>query len=114
MGDRGAFKERLRRLVENSKYTRGQIAEMCGTTEASLSRYLNGERMPKPEILANLATALGTTSDYLLGREDRFSQYQELKALVARRRDSISRSQRRELSDILLGINERIEMEENV
>ena len=95
-----------------SSYTQKQIAALCHTTEASLSRYMNGERMPKPQILANLATALHTTTDYLLGHPDPFSDYAEIRALVARSRDHFNDEQRKELSDIVLGINKRLEWEE--
>ncbi len=94
-----------------SKYTQKQIAMLCHTTEASLSRYMSGDRIPKPEILANLATALHTTTDYLLGKENKFKDYAEIKALVARSKEFWSSEQKKELSDILMGINERLEKE---
>lgn len=108
------FVKRLHDLVFESRYTQKQIAQLCGITEASLSRYMNGERMPQPEILANLATALHTTTDYLLGKEEPYSDYAELKALVSRSSQSFTEEQRKELSGILLGITERLEQEENV
>lgn len=105
------FIERFKELLNESQYSQKQIAELCHTTEASLSRYVNGERMPKPEVLANLATALQTTTDYLLGKANRYADFQEIKALIARSKSYYSDEQRKELSDILMGINERIEME---
>lgn len=111
MGDDEIFVRRLRELMFESKYTQKQIAQLCHTTEASLSRYMNGERIPKPEILANLATALHTTTDYLLGKSDPYSDYAEVKALVARSRQYMTDEQKKELSDILMGINERLDKE---
>jgi transcriptional regulator with XRE-family HTH domain len=104
------FIERFKELLKESKYSQKQIAELCHTTEASLSRYVNGERMPKPEVLANLATALHTTTDYLLGKSDRFADFNELKALIARSKNYYTDEQRKELSEILIDINDRIEM----
>ena len=72
---------------------------------------MNGDRIPKPEILANLATALHTTTDYLLGKENQFKDYAEIRALVARSKDFWTDEQKKELSDILTGINERLEQE---
>ncbi|MCM1321346.1 MAG: helix-turn-helix domain-containing protein [Bacteroides sp.] len=106
------FVKRLRELVFQSRYTQKQIAQLCHITEASFSRYMNGERIPKPEILANLATALHTTTDYLLGNEDPYSDYAELRALVARSNRYLTKEQRGELAGILLGITERLEQEE--
>ena len=94
-----------------SKYSQKQIAQLCHTTEASLSRYMRGDRIPKPEILANLATALHTTTDYLLGNDDKFKDFTEIKALVARSKEFWTSEQKKELSDILTGINERLEQE---
>lgn len=104
--------ERLSELIEKSHYSRSQIAQMCGTTEASLSRYINGERMPKAEILANLATALGTTSDYLLGKNDGKSNFAEILSLVARSRESMTEEQRQEIADVVLNSASRIEQED--
>jgi len=104
MGTQETFVRRLRVLMEESHYSQRQIAQLCNTTEASLSRYMNGERMPKPEILANLATALNTTTDYLLGKEDQFADYSEIKALVARSKKQMTIEQRKELSKLLLDV----------
>ena len=111
MNEKEIFVRRLRELMFESKYTQKQIAMLCHTTEASLSRYMSGDRIPKPEILANLATALHTTTDYLLGKDDKFKDFAEIKALVARSKDFWSSDQKKELSDILMGINERLEQE---
>ena len=53
-----------------------ELAATIGVTEGVISRYVSGERDPKPEMIANIATALHTTSDYLLGIEkDDFPGY---------------------------------------
>ncbi|NLC93892.1 MAG: helix-turn-helix transcriptional regulator [Treponema sp.] len=100
------FVQRLNNLVNESGYSQKQIAALCHTTEASLSRYINGARMPNPAILANLATALHTTTDYMLGKTE--NDYAEIKAIVARSKEFFSAEQKKELSDILLEINERL------
>ena len=105
------FIKRFTELLKESQYSQKQIAELSHTTEASLSRYVNGERMPKPEVLANLAPALNTTTDYLLGNTDKYANFQEIKALIARSKDYYSAEQKKELSDILMEINERIDSE---
>ena len=58
--------DRIVTLLKNENLTQKELAQMAGITESALSRYINGERMPKMEIIANLATALNTTSDYLI------------------------------------------------
>lgn len=46
--------------------TQKQLAEMSGLTEAGISRYISGERLPRIDILLRIATALNCTLDYLL------------------------------------------------
>ena len=64
------FSQRLAELLKQQGITQKELSERVGITEASMSRYMNSERIPKSEIIANIATALNTTSDYLLGTEE--------------------------------------------
>lgn len=50
--------------------TQEHVAECVGITYVSLSRYENGQRMPKMDILARLAEHYGVTVDELIGRDD--------------------------------------------
>lgn len=50
--------------------TQEHVAEGVGITYVSLSRYENGQRMPKMDILARLAEHYGVTVDELIGRGD--------------------------------------------
>lgn len=47
-----------------------ELAEKCGITEATLSRYENELREPKGEVVVKIANALDVSTDYLLGRTD--------------------------------------------
>ena len=55
-------------------------------------------------MVANLATALRTTSDYLLGIEedDNFSQ-PRIKRMIARNADNMTAEEKRELINALFG-----------
>ena len=61
--------ERIAGLLMEQGKTQRELAEQVGTTETSISRYIKGKRVPKGPILANIAKALHTTTDYLLGNE---------------------------------------------
>ena len=63
------FGDRLQGLLRDQGVTQKDLAIRIGTTEATISRYVSGDREPKADVLANIATALHTTSDYLLGIE---------------------------------------------
>ena len=72
------FVERLKELLEREKMTQKELAVDIGITEAALSRYMNGSRIPRGENLCNMATALRTTPDYLLGISDNETFNKEL------------------------------------
>jgi len=50
--------------------TQEHVAECVGITYVSLSRYENGQRMPKMNILARLADHYGVSVDELIGRNE--------------------------------------------
>ena len=76
--------ERIESLMKEEKLSQKELAIMAGVTEATLSRYINNERQPKAEILANIATALNTTSDYLINGKTEKLDFAEIYRFVAR------------------------------
>ena len=100
------FAQRLAALLKKQGVSQKELAETVGVTEATLSRYMHSARIPKAEILANIATALHTTSDYLLGNEEKGdinTDYPKIVRLVARNTDSMTKEQKKEIMSILLG-----------
>lgn len=95
--------EKLLGLMKKQGITQRQLAERLNTTEASLSRYVNGEREPKADMLANIATALNTTSDYLLGIEKDDFDFPKLERLLARNSSRMSDQEKRALITALFG-----------
>ena len=47
--------ERIAGLLMEQGKTQRELAKQVGTTEASISRYIKGDRVPKGYILANIA-----------------------------------------------------------
>ncbi len=43
------------------------MSKKIGTSNVTVSRYVNGQRRPRFEIIVKIAEALGTSTDYLLG-----------------------------------------------
>lgn len=88
-----------------------ELADKAGITEVSMSRYIKGDRVPKGTTLANIATALHTTTDFLLNGEgsgtgDFESEYYQIHRLIARNASQMSPKQRRELIIALLESDE--------
>lgn len=99
-------KELGKRLLSQMKkqgISQRQLADRLNTTEASLSRYVNGDREPKADMLANIATALHTTSDFLLGIEKDDFDFPKVERLLARNSATMSEKQKRALISALFG-----------
>lgn len=62
--------ERLFRLRNENGLTQEAAAEKIGISRVALTRYENGQRMPKMNIVDSMAATYGVTVDYLMGREE--------------------------------------------
>lgn len=56
----------IARKCKELKISQKQLAENTGLTEAGISRYISGQRLPRLDILLKIADALNCTLDYLL------------------------------------------------
>lgn len=95
---------RIADLLKKSGLTQRELADKVGVTEVSLSRYISGDRTPKGPVIANIASALHTTSDYLLGTEEKSdfdSEYYQIHRLIARNAQYMTRKQKTELVNAL-------------
>ncbi len=94
---------RISYLLNKNGISQKELADRINVSESVVSRYISGEREPKANILANIATALKTTSDYLLGIEsDDFSQAR-IKRMIARNADKMTAEEKKELISALFG-----------
>lgn len=64
------FQERLSKVIEERGLKQKDLAEIAQTTEATISRYFNGERTPHIEVLVSISKSLNVSIDYLLGVSD--------------------------------------------
>lgn len=94
---------RIQSLLQRRNISQRELAETVGLTEAALSRYISNSRQPKPDMIANIATALHTTSDYLLGIENEEFSYPRVRRLIARNASKMSEKEKKELIDALFG-----------
>lgn len=95
---------KIQNLMQRSGLTQKQLAELVNVTEVSMSRYISGERDPSVETLANIATALHTTTDFLLGKGKKSDfDLGEITTLLARNARKLNNEQKREIINALLG-----------
>ena len=82
---------RISELLERQRLSQRELATIVGVTEVSMSRYISGDRMPKGPTVANIAKALHTTTDYLLGKEEgedaEVAYYQTQRAIARHSKD---------------------------
>ena len=62
---------RIEKALKARNMTRRQLARKTGITEATISRYASGQRIPRGPEVVKIATALKTTCDYILGLKDK-------------------------------------------
>ena len=94
---------RIAEMLSKRGITQKELASTIGVTEAVISRYVSGERDPKPETIANIATALRTTSDHLLGIENEEFDHARIRRIIARNASQMTQQEKKDLIDALFG-----------
>ncbi len=94
---------RITNALQKQGMTQKELAERMGVTEAVISRYVSGDREPKLDTLANMATALHTKSDCLLGIECEEFDHPRIRRMIARNSSSMTEREKRELINALFG-----------
>lgn len=61
-----AFGEYLKSLLEEKGMTQAELARRTGMTEASVSRYINGKRIPKIAQAYEMAQVIGIDMNTLI------------------------------------------------
>ena len=95
---------RIADALRKSSMNQKDLAARICVTEQAMSRYISGTRDPKPEVIANIATALHTTSDYLLGIENTDFDYPNTCKLIARNSRKLTPEEKKELISAIMGV----------
>ena len=66
----GSLGNRIIILLRKRGLTQKELARKAQISEVTLSRYIHGDRQPRANNIVNIADALQTTTDYLLGGEN--------------------------------------------
>lgn len=95
--------DRIAEMLSKRGVSQKELASTIGVTEAVISRYVSGDREPKPETIANIATALRTTSDFLLGIENEDFDHTRIRRIIARNASHMTQQEKKDLIDALFG-----------
>lgn len=96
---------RIKELLEKNNMSQKELAEKTLCTEAAISHYIKGDRIPRSSVLVKIAIALNTTSDYLMEGvpADSRSEIDYATKLIARNSSTLSKEEKRRILDILMG-----------
>lgn len=61
------FSYRLTVLLDEHNMSQTQLAKRVGTTNVTICRYINGERIPRIDVASKIASVFNVSLDYLLG-----------------------------------------------
>lgn len=64
------FSYRLTALLEECNMKQKELAEKVGTTNVTICRYINAERIPRIDVAIKIASVFNVSLDYLLGISD--------------------------------------------
>ena len=93
--------KRIEKALEKNSMSQRDLANRIGIDESIVSRIIKGDRTPKSDVLANIATTLHTTSDYLLGIESEEFDSAKTIRLIARNSSKMSDADKKALINAL-------------
>jgi transcriptional regulator with XRE-family HTH domain len=99
--------KRISDLLKQNGLSQKELAEKIGVTNASMSRYINGERIPKGPVVASIAGVLHVEAEYLLGmatsEEDPELEFYKTQRAIARNAKNWTPKQKADLVNAIIG-----------
>jgi transcriptional regulator with XRE-family HTH domain len=89
----GQFNERLQQALSRSGMTQKELAAKAGVTEAAISHYLKGDRLPRFAVAVKLAEALNVTVEELMSGNTEMN-FDEVYKIVARSAKQLDNNQK--------------------
>ncbi|SHN64519.1 Transcriptional regulator, contains XRE-family HTH domain [Butyrivibrio hungatei DSM 14810] len=106
--DSNTMGERIRTMLYEKGMTQKDLATAAGITEAAVSLYIKGDRVPRSTVLSKIAIALNTTPEYLIEGipNDVKGELGYARRLIARNVEQMTKSEKMELINILMGADD--------
>lgn len=97
--------EKIKAILQAQKMAQAELCKLTSISESAMSKYLNGDLIPRTEVLISISKALNVSLNTLLGiKEDNGSAYSTCKkALLARSGKKLTDEQKKELVNLILG-----------
>lgn len=102
-----SWREKVKELMTRKNMNQRELSKKSGVTEASVSRYLNGDKEARLDIIINFAKALDVTTEYLLDKKEKKSlnAYKDIATAVARNGKNLTAEEKNKLIALILGGN---------
>lgn len=97
--------ERIATLLKEKNMTQKDFAYKVGITEAALSHYIKGDRIPRSVVMTKMAQEFSVSSDFLMDGipENKQEDLIYAKKLIARNVDKMTLEEKKEILNILMG-----------
>ena len=96
------FNIRLQRALSDAGMSQKELALKAGVTEAAVSHYLKGDRIPRAAVAVKIAEALGVSVEELMNGNDETS-FDDVYKIVARSAKQLNDEQKFALVKALMG-----------
>ena len=94
---------KIKSLMVAAGLNQKQLAEKAQITEASMSKYLSGDRTPRFDVVVKLAKALNVPVDELAGEDQKIDDpFVEVSTALARCKDQLTEADKKKLMKFLL------------
>ncbi|MBO5423360.1 MAG: helix-turn-helix transcriptional regulator [Fibrobacteraceae bacterium] len=95
------FNKRLQQAISRSGMTQKEVAVNAGVTEAAVSHYIKGDRVPRFVVAIKLAEVLGVSVEELIGCSTE-PNFDDVYKIVARSARQLNDEQKFKLVKVLL------------
>ena len=96
------FNEKLIQRLKQIGMSQRDLAKEIGVTEATISRYVKGDRQPSEEMLAKIAEAIEVTPDYFTEAGDKkVDDLNQIHLLIARNGKSLTAEEKMAIIELL-------------
>lgn len=94
---------RITELLTRNNMTQKQLSEKANVTEAAISHYIKGDRIPRSVVVERIADALDTSVDYLLNGLNTFDDDEKELTfrLIARNASKMTYDEKKKIMDLL-------------
>ena len=97
------WSEKVKALLDEKGMNQKDLSKKSGITEASVCRYMKGDRKPRIDVIVNFAEALGVEVDYLLDEEQNtITPFESIRVAIARHGNELSDSEKERLVKMIL------------